>query len=331
MNAPAPILVTGGSGFIGTHLVGRLLAEGRPVVNLDLVPPPLPEQRAAWVQGDIKDAAATAAVLARHRPRHVVHLAAKATLEAKTLADFPDNLAGTSNVLAAVRAAGSVERLVVTSTQYVLKPGRVPASDVEFEPYTPYGASKVETERLTRAADLPCTWCITRPTNVWGPRHPGFPTGLWRFIAKGLYLHPGAAPIIKSYGYVANVVAWYLRLLDAPAERVHRRVFYLADGTMDSRRWMDAFAQGLTGKPARVIPRAAWAALAKVGDLAGRAGVGFPMTSDRLWRMTTPDVVSSQPTLDLLGPGPVGFEAAVAETLAWLRAQPAASKPTGPG
>lgn len=315
-----PILVTGGSGFIGGYLVERLRQEGRAVVNLDLVPPKNPQQVPFWVEGDIKDAARTRAVLQEHAPAALIHLAAQASLEGRTLADFPDNIAGTASVLAAIAATPSIRRVIITSTQYVVKPGKQPAHDEDYDPYTPYGASKVETERLTRASDLPCTWTIVRPTNVWGPLHTGFPDGLWKFIAKRMYVHPGYRPIIKSYAFVENVAFWLARLLEAPEAKIDRKTFYLADGTMDSRIWLNGFARAFTGRDVITVPHAAWALAGRFGDVLEKAGKSFPMTSERLFRMTTGDVISGGPAIELLGPGPIDFKTAMRRTTDWYKA-----------
>jgi hypothetical protein len=132
-------------------------------------------------------------------------------------------------------------------------------------------------------------------------------------------VHPGSQPILKSYGYVGNAAEWFIRLLDAPADAVHRRMFYFADERMDSRAWMNAFARALTGQDVRVVPRTVWRLLARGGDIAASLGLPAPMNSDRLYRMTTEDVVSSEPTRALLGSGPVPFDEAIRITTRWCK------------
>ena len=99
----------------------------------------------------------------------------------------------------------SVERVIITSSQFVCAPGRLPENDTDYFPETVYGQSKVVTEKLTREANLPCCWTIIRPTNIWGPWHMRYRREFWRVVERGLYVHPGREPVIRCYGYVKNV------------------------------------------------------------------------------------------------------------------------------
>lgn len=67
-----------------------------------------------------------------------------------------------------IKATPSVERVIITSSQFVCGPGYIPKHDEDFAPVTVYGQSKVLTEQLTRQAGLRCVWTIVRPTNIWG-------------------------------------------------------------------------------------------------------------------------------------------------------------------
>src|SRR5688572_9329654 len=80
------VLITGGSGFIGTNLVASLLAEGVPLVNLDVAEPLNQAHNGYWQQVDILDPARLTAAVQRFAPTHVVHLAARTDLgERKSL------------------------------------------------------------------------------------------------------------------------------------------------------------------------------------------------------------------------------------------------------
>jgi nucleoside-diphosphate-sugar epimerase len=315
----ARLLVTGGSGFIGTHLVERLRTT-HDIINVDRAPPKLAEHRSHWQALDIKDGEALRALLLRERPQWLIHLAARTDLDGRTLEDYSDNIAGTRNVVEAAMAAG-VERAVITSTQFVVRPGIVPPSPTHFEPYSVYGESKVGTETVTRELDPPFTWTIVRPTIIWGPWHPTMPQGIWRFIAKRWFLHPGKEPVYRAYAYVGNVVGQIERILAVEPRLVHRETLYVGERVMSSLDWANAFSLRLTGKPVHVVPRWAWRSLAGAGDLAGRLGIGFPMNSARYGRMVVNDVVPIEATYEKLGEPAWRFETAVDSTVAWLREQ----------
>lgn len=313
------ILVTGGSGFIGSHLMEAIAARGLPAVNLDVKPPEVPEQRNRWRDCDVKDARAVTAAFDEFRPTRVIHLAAKANLNGKTVNDFADNIAGTKNVVDAANQADGVALVVNTSTQYVVRPGVCPDSDSYFEPYTAYGQSKAVAEQIVRGS---CRkpWSIIRPTNIWGPRHPFFPHELWRYLERGYYVHPGLRPTPKYYGYVTNAVAQILRIaLDDPVDEVAWKVWYIADGAIDNAEWMNGFSLGLRGAPVRRAPLPIWRLLAWTGDVMRAIGLRFPVNSDRLFRLTVPERIPDTKIVRLPDTALISLEEGIARCVGWYR------------
>lgn len=166
------VLVTGGSGFIGRHVVRDLRDAGAQVRVLDLVAHPDPS--VDLVQGDVADhdvvtEAISGGVYA------IVHLAA-VTSVLKSM-EHPEltyrtNVEATHALLAAGRMAGA-EVLVFASTNAVTGPMRAPVitEEATLAPLTPYGATKAAAEMLmsgyTSSLGLRCA--ILRLTNVYGP------------------------------------------------------------------------------------------------------------------------------------------------------------------
>jgi UDP-glucose 4-epimerase len=149
------VLVTGGAGFIGAHLVVASLAAGDEVVALDNmrrgVRATLPDE-ARLIEGDIRDRESVA--LAMRGAQRVYHLAAQSNvLGAMTDTDysFTSNVVGTYNVLGAARDAG-VEQVIFTSSREVYgEVERLPvAEDRPMDPKNAYGASKVAGEVYCR-------------------------------------------------------------------------------------------------------------------------------------------------------------------------------------
>lgn len=314
------IVVTGGSGFIGTHLIDLLQEnDDLEIVNLDIVPPRKKAHLRYWINCDIMRASELNRIFKDVRPRFVAHLAARTDMEGKTVDDYKLNSQGTQRVIGAIHEAGTVERSLFVSTQFVVGPGPLPAHDQDFRPQTIYGESKVLAEKAVRNGCLECVWTIVRPTNVWGSLHPRYPREFWRVMARGLYLHPGSKAVIRSYGYVGNVVDQIVGILAKPAESVDRKIFYVGDPPLVLLTWVNAFSLELTGRPARVIPQAALHALALVGDGLTKLGVKFPIYSSRLGSMTQDYPTPMEPTYALLGPPKTSLADGVKETVEWLR------------
>jgi len=298
--------------------VDLLVARGYEVINLDIVPPQA-RQAAHWTRCSILDPDALRGVLAGFRPDHILHLAAYASMEAKSIDEFRVNIEGTRNVVEAARACALPGRLVITSSQHVRRPGSGnPANDKDYVPYGFYGESKVRTEQITRDAGLGCAWTIVRPTAVWGPYQPPLADGIWRLLKKGIYIHPSGDPVVRSYGYVGNVVWQIVGLLETPVQGVHGRTFYVGDENIRQFEWINAFSLGLAGRPVRTVPLWLIRILAAFGDAVGLLGLRFPIYGSRLYNLTTPNPVPIAPIMELLGRPPNTLDDGIRATTAWL-------------
>ncbi|MHC5006653.1 MAG: NAD-dependent epimerase/dehydratase family protein [Planctomycetota bacterium] len=180
------VLVTGGAGFIGSHLVGQLVAEERAVRVLEKPGAPtahLPQDDIEIVFADIRDAQAVAQ--AAQGCDVVLHLAANPNLWARDPGEFEQvNHQGTRNVLAAARAAGA-RRTVHVSTESILAPSRskgVITEDTRTsldDMLGPYCRSKWLAEQAAaEAAEAGDPVVIVRPSIPVGPgdRHMGPPS-----------------------------------------------------------------------------------------------------------------------------------------------------------
>jgi UDP-glucose 4-epimerase len=208
------VLVTGGSGFIGRHVVSELSADGAHVRVVDLEPHVDPSVEV--VIGDIADPA----VLDRAFDGgfdSIVHLAAVTSvlrsLEQPVLT-YRTNVAGTAALLEAGRAAG-VTSLAFASTNAVTGPMDAPkiSEAATLKPMTPYGSTKAAAEMLmsayTASYGLRCA-CI-RLTNVYGPgmqAKDSIVARLMRAIRLGTTFEIyGDGNQVRDYLHVTDVVA----------------------------------------------------------------------------------------------------------------------------
>lgn len=187
------VLVTGGSGFIGSALVHLLVREGHQVANIDKMtyaanPASLAGLSAGYrhIHADIADAPALASAFRDHRPEAVVHLAAESHVDRSIDGPLPfvtTNVTGTATVLEAARAywnglVGSERegfRLLHVSTDEVFgslgAEGRFDETS-PYQPNSPYAASKAAADHLARAwhvtYGLPVM--VSNCSNNYGPR-----------------------------------------------------------------------------------------------------------------------------------------------------------------
>ena len=167
------VLVTGGLGFIGRHLVDALLGEGADVTILDNAEGEEPSSGARLLRGDVRDPDEVARAVAGSEL--VFHVAGNASGTISVLdprLDFETNAVGSFNVADAA-ARAEVERLLYVSSASVYgTPVRFPMDEEHpTKPFVPYGASKLSGElaslSLFRATGLPVV--SARPFCVYGP------------------------------------------------------------------------------------------------------------------------------------------------------------------
>ncbi|MCC7502582.1 MAG: NAD(P)-dependent oxidoreductase [Flavobacteriales bacterium] len=312
------LLITGGSGFIGTNLVEFYSRKGVTLLNLDWNPPLDTAQKPTWQECDIMGQASVRQHFEEFKPTHVVHLAARAdTDEPHDINAYIQNHEGTRRLLEVVKATPTVESIVVTSTQFVCEAGYQPKHDLDFKPFTLYGETKRLTEMATREAGLTCAWTIIRPTTIWGPWSLRYRDVMFKVMRKGLYFHPSKQQVIRSYGYVGNVVWQIDRMLSAPREKVDGRVFYVGDRPFDLKTWVDAISRELVHHPVRFIPTWLIRTVAFGGDILKAVRIPFPITTGRFRSMTSDYITPMDATIQAFGEAPYSVEAGVKEMVRW--------------
>lgn len=230
----APVLITGGAGFIGSHLVDALLAQGysvRVLDNLSTGKPsnlPLSDPRLELVEGDVADAALVERCMLGCQA--VAHLAAVASVQASVddpVSTHQSNFVGTLNVCEAMRKQ-AVKRVVFASSAAVYgNNGEGLAIDEETPkaPLTPYAVDKLASEQYLdfyrRQHGLEPA--IFRFFNIFGPRQdPSSPySGVISIFTEraqqGLPITVfGDGEQTRDFVYVADLVAVLIQALTLP-------------------------------------------------------------------------------------------------------------------
>lgn len=315
------VVVTGGSGFIGTNLVEHFLAHGNEVVNLDIAPPRHPDHTKVWRQVDILDAGDLARAFEDISPQVVLHMAARTDLGGATVEDYPANTVGVSNLIRALRPLRALQLAVFASSMLVCRIGYQPKSESDYAPSTAYGQSKIEGElRVRREAAGSLPWIMLRPTSIWGPWFGTPYRDFFEAVQRGWYVHPRARMIHRNYGFVLNAVHQIDRLVATGAEGLLHRTVYLADyQPIELKAWACLIQQELQARPVREVSLLVLRLAAMLGDLLKAAHVhGFPMNSFRLNNLLTDSVLDTSAMERAVGPLPYDLPAAVAITCRWM-------------
>jgi nucleoside-diphosphate-sugar epimerase len=316
------VLVTGSSGFIGAHLVKRLIDHGYVVYGIDINVPAFSASDFSFVQCDILNTTELNRVLSDCQPQAVIHLAARTDLGGKKVSDYAVNIEGVKNLVEAIADTHSVRRCIYTSSQLVCRVGYMPKAEQDYRPNTPYGESKVFTEQIVRQYDGGgVAWCLVRPTTIWGAGMRPHYQRFLELIRRGKYFHVGYRPLYKSYGYIGNTVYQYQKLLESPAEWIRHKTFYLADyQPISLRAWVDAFQRELCARPVFSIPESLAKIIAVSGNIINVLGFKeFPFNLFRLNNILTEYVFDLSATEQVCGPLPYTMEQGEQETATWIR------------
>ena len=230
----APVLITGGAGFIGSHLADALLAKGHAVRILDDLSTgkrsnlALNNPRIELIVGDVADAALVSR--AAEGCKAVVHLAAVASVQASVddpVRTHQSNFIGTLNVCEAMRQAG-IKRVVFASSAAVYGnngEGQAISEDIAKAPLTPYASDKLASEYYLEfyARQHGLEPAIFRFFNIFGPRQdPSSPySGVISIFAeraqKGLPIAVfGNGEQTRDFFYVGDVVKLLMQALELP-------------------------------------------------------------------------------------------------------------------
>ena len=318
------VLVTGGSGFIGTNLVEHYTNLGFHVVNIDVAMPRNPAHLPYWAQLDIRDGGRLREAVQRFSPNLILHMAARTDLDGHSLSDYSANTEGVKAVIQAAVCLPNLTRVVFASSMLVCALGYRPKHESDYCPTTRYGESKVAGERYVRElATGQFPWTIVRPTSLWGPWF-GVPyKNFFDAVAKRKYLHPKERKVHRSYGFVLNSIHQLTRIASCEDQGlVDGKILYLADyQPIELWQWARAISERFGVPPPREAPVGLLRCFAVVGDALGRMGIVRhpPLTSSRLRNLLTDAVFDLRVLESIAGTLPYDLEQGVAATVDWIQ------------
>lgn len=221
------IIVTGGSGFIGTNLINFLKKFGFEFIyNIDIVEPKIKFHNKYWKQVDLRDFANLDKLISSIKPHFVIHLAARTDLNGKSLNDYLSNTQGTKNLIQ-ICDSYPPDIFLNFSTRLVNKNG-YKTKDYSFHnPDTYYGRSKAEVEKFF-TSNLKFKFITLRPTSHWGPYFSEPFYNYFKFIEKGLYFQPCIKNVQKTLGFVDNTCKQIMFIL-GNYNKFTGKILYLGD------------------------------------------------------------------------------------------------------
>ncbi len=229
------VLVTGGAGFIGSHLVNRLVREGCKVAvvdNLSAGSREFVNSKAEFFEVDIRDYEGLKAAIEKIQPEIIVHLAAQIDV----VKSFEDpsfdasvNVFGTLNLLK-LSALSGIRKFVFTSSAAVYgEPKKLPVDENHrLSPLSPYGVSKASGEWFTRiyCEKSGIEWVVFRLANVYGPRQGVYSKGgvismmIESFLKGKEFTLYSPAYSSRDFIYVDDVVEAFTRAINSSSSGI---------------------------------------------------------------------------------------------------------------
>lgn len=280
-------VVLGGSGFIGSHLLKLLVADGRHsrIVSLDIAEP---KERLAGVEYHFADLREPIPDAHGDSGSTIYNLVALRNFPGHPFQDYYE-----TNVVSVQRAIDFAERIgtremVFTSTMSVYGPGEDPKVETSpLRPVNPYGHSKrigeaLNSGWLARGSDRRLVTC--RPAVIFGYRDDGNFTRLARLLERGVFVFVGRRDTIKSSGYVGDLVRSFLFALDSGQGEVTYNFAYPTPYTISDV--VDAFGAVAGYAPARATVPLPLLNLAAIPfEAANAVGLRNPIHRDRIRKL----------------------------------------------
>jgi nucleoside-diphosphate-sugar epimerase len=315
------VLITGGSGFIGTNLVERFVNRGDDVLNIDIQPPRNRVHEKYWEEVDILDLPRLCKSLSSFNPDVVIHMAARTDLAGAAPEDYLANTEGVSNIILALQPLQNLRLVIFASSMLVCRIGYRPAAEDDYAPSTAYGISKVDGEMRVRSqTGDKYPWIILRPTSIWGPWFGTPYRDFFTVVKRGRYIHPSGRRIRRNYGFVLNSVYQIEKLIETCGADLLKRTIYLADyEPIELKDWACRIQRAFGVREILEAPLPLLWLAAKLGDLLKGCGIkGFPLTSFRLNNLLTDCLLDTTPLKNNVGPLPFDLSSGVEITCNWI-------------
>jgi nucleoside-diphosphate-sugar epimerase len=309
------VLVTGGRGFIGLHLVEMLARNHIFVVSVD-TRATLGETADGVVQiaGDLRDRRLMRDCFAGGCDC-VFDLAAVADIRLGA-AEYQRNIEQTK-AMVEYCLEFSIKQYIFYSTQFVFRrPGVLPISDTDYEPSDAYGESKAKSEIFITKSLPADRFLILRPTYIWGPGLDRFRDGLLYRLLRAQLIICDDRTLKRYYGYVETIAAQTLAFVRLSFADLPRKVYYISDDGISVAEFCRHLVSALGRGKAWPAPAELIRVLGAAGALLDRAGIQAPINPVRARELTTNFPIPIEPTLRLTQ-CTTDLPSAAAKTVAW--------------
>ena len=318
------VVITGGSGFIGTNLIEYLSLHNFEIINYDINIPKNFLHTAFWKKVDLLDKNLLKYELTKDQPEYIIHLAARTDLnETENISGYDINISGVENLMSASIELPRLNRIIIASSMLVCKLGYQPKNFDDYQPNNLYGESKVLTEKIVKEYNN--NWVIIRPTSIWGPWFGAPYFNFFKLVINGLYFNiPEKKASTKTYGYVQNSCSQIYSIMIAKHEDVIHKYFYIGDEQpINITIWSNLIRSEINKPKLITLP----VEILKIGSCIGDflqsnfSFKGFPLNTFRYKNMTTDNIINNinETNSLLINNDLINLEEGIKKTITWIK------------
>lgn len=289
------VLITGSSGFIGSHLVEEYIKNNCRVYGID-IKKNKKNLNFFFYKCNVLNREKLLTHLKKIQPELIIHLAARTDLFGKKITDYKINYEGAKNIISVCNEVESIKRVIFASTLLVNKFPYITSKLHFYDPDTLYGESKVLMEKIIRTGKTKFKWCIIRPTTIWGDLLQNHFKLFLSLIKKKLYFHIGKEKIYKSYGYVKNTSFQIYKLSLARNLFFDKKTYYLHDyKPLCINDFADKISLFFNKKKNKTFAVIIGNFFSIIGDIIVKLGfVNFPLQSRRFKNIRASFILNSE-------------------------------------
>lgn len=314
------ILITGGSGFIGTNLV-EYYKDSDNIVNIDIAKPRNKDHDKYWKELDILNFDELKEFCSKFKPEFIIHMAARTDLDGKNIEAYDANILGVKNIIEVAESLKNVKKVIFASSRLVCKIGYQPRDEYDYCPTTLYGQSKMIGEKIVRNSNIKnFDWVIVRPTSIWGPWFDVPYKNFFDTISKRRYFHPKNQTILKSFGFVGNSIFIIDQILKKD-KLLSNKTIYLCDyKPLNIQNWANLISKGFGFSNVKELPLFLLKGIAYLGDFLKSLHIikTPPLTSFRLNNLMTNMIHDNSEVEKEIVSLPYSWQEGTEITLKWI-------------
>jgi len=312
------ILILGGSGFIGQNLI-IFYSKNKSnfILSLDKDPLHVKSNRVYNLILDLSDYKKLKKEIINFSPDLIINVAAKCDLNSDNIIDYSINYELPKNIIKIINSTPNLNPIILFfSTMLVYKVGYTDDDNIDYNPSTAYGKSKLKMEKIIKKEEK-LKWIIVRPTSIWGP---GFSTykNFFYAVKNKWYLKIKNSRPKKSYGFIYNIVAQIDAIINN--EICIHETFYLGDyEPMYINDWSDLIADQWGVRRPLSISKFILYPISVFGSFLSVFRIKFPMTIFRYNNMTTENFINKEKTKNICPKLPYTIKKGVILTIEHLK------------